>query len=462
MTYSGETCIISIYMGMLCQAVSAVYIGEGRGMRTKKLVALAIALVVVALISVLAVTGVQVGKYIVRPVADAITKGDDFAGHAYVVFTATNPTEEGSADAEPAVDGAEAPATGEAEPLDYAETLDEAVSILRRRALMLASEGISVTKQGEDKIRVELPTLSDTVIEQLVSELSAPGHVYFTNEAGETVMEGERVLRSGWEYENSVYYVTFWLDEQGKEEFANATEAAVGHSISIYMDGTLVNTANIDQAFDTGVATIGFSDYEAAHSLMIAFNSGRLDLTLEQSVSGTIPARVSQTQYRNALIALAIALFAAVAVLLIVYKGRGFVAALSLVFTIALTLYFYGMVPYLQFRFAALFGLIAVAAVKLLCDFEFLNRLNVELPVAFTPKAGIAAAFRTSIARIAEYSLVPIVLALVMQYLGDTPVTAFTSVFAIGSLLSFLVTALFTRPLMGCVVSDTASGKNSK
>lgn len=425
-------------------------------MKTKNLVALAIVFVIVALMTVLAVTGVQVGKYIVRPVADAITRGDDLAGRAYVVLSATEPTEE-----EP-VEGGEEAASDDTEPKAYADLLDESVGILRRRAAMLAAEGISVAKQGEDKIRVELPTESETTADQFIEELTAPGHVYFTNEAGETILEGERVTSSGWSYENSVYYVSFWLDEQGTEEFAKATEAAVGHSISIYMDDTLLNTANIQETMDAGTATIGFSNYEDAHHLMLAFNSGRLELELAEAASGVIPARVSQAQYTTALIALAIALLAAVAILLIVYKGMGFVSALSLVFTMVLTVYFFGLVPYLQFRFASIFGLIAVAAVKLLCDFEFLNRLRVELPAAFTPKAGVASAFRGSIARIAEYSLVPIVLALAMQYLGDTPITAFTSVFAIGSLISFVVTALLTRPLMVCVVADTASDKKSK
>ena len=46
----------------------------------------------------------------------------------------------------------------------------------------------------------------------------------------------------------------------------------------------------------------------------------------------------------------------------------------------------------------------------------------------------------------------PVLLALLMQYLGSAPVKGFTAVFAVGAVLACLLTMLVTRPLAMCAV----------
>ena len=48
-------------------------------MKTKNLVTLVVAALVVVLLAVVCLTGIQVGKYILIPAADGITRGNEFA-----------------------------------------------------------------------------------------------------------------------------------------------------------------------------------------------------------------------------------------------------------------------------------------------------------------------------------------------------------------------------------------------
>jgi len=47
-----------------------------------------------------------------------------------------------------------------------------------------------------------------------------------------------------------------------------------------------------------------------------------------------------------------------------------------------------------------------------------------------------------------------------VQYFGGAAVSAFTNVFAIGTLVALVVTVIFTRPLLTCVVDK--AGKMTK
>ena len=55
-------------------------------MKTKSLVTLCVTLVLVVLIGVLAINGCQVGKYILKPVGQAISLGLDLRGGIYAVY----------------------------------------------------------------------------------------------------------------------------------------------------------------------------------------------------------------------------------------------------------------------------------------------------------------------------------------------------------------------------------------
>ena len=149
--------------------------------------------------------------------SDGITQGLDLKGGTVIVFKAQtdSPSE---------------------------DDMDTAVNMLRQRLDFQGYTEASVTQQGSDKIRVELPDVQDS--EQAVDTLGATAQLEFQDAAGNIIMSGSDVSDARAEYgqteqgvsQNS-YYITLELTDEGRQKFAAATaevaaQASQGTTIS--------------------------------------------------------------------------------------------------------------------------------------------------------------------------------------------------------------------------------------
>ncbi|MBQ3223617.1 MAG: hypothetical protein IJB41_08395 [Clostridia bacterium] len=407
-------------------------------MKTKNLVSLAVAALVVVLLTVLCLTGVQLGKYIVIPAADGITRGNEFATSAYVVLNVNEPIA--------AEEGEEAEKTPASEEL-YAK----AVEIMKTRASMLNLKGVYVMEQGDSRIRLELPTENVDDASNVLYTLTQPCHIYFTNPAGEVVLEGEDIVSSAMNADSTgtVYYVSMKVEDGALTEWANMTDD-VNETTSVYVDGALLGSAPASQLLSTGLS---FNNLNMASNFAMALQTGHIEASLEAAGSGTIPAAMTEANFDAGMFALAVLVAIAAIVMIIVFKGMGVVSALSVVLSAVAVVYIYGLIPYLTFAAASFFGFTAAIGVKVLCDLHLLGKVKGLLPEKdMTGAEAVRLAWHESGLYALEVSAVAIIVALVAQYFGSAAVSGFTTVFAIGSFVALVVTVLFTRPLVTCVV----------
>lgn len=428
-------------------------------MKTKNLVTLAVAALVVVLLTVLCLTGIQVGKYIVIPAADGITRGNDFAKGTYVVLNVNEPAAEEEA-AEPTEETAEEAAEEEAVPAVPAseELYQQAISAMKKRAELLTMD-VVVMEQGESSIRIEMPTVNYEDASGVLYTLTQPCHVYLTNAEGETVLEGKDIASYAMSADSTgtVYYISIKVEEEALSAWAAMT-VDVNEAITVYVDGAAVATAPASQILSSGMS---FTDYGTAATVMMALETGEIEAALATVSSGNIPASMTEKQFDSAMFAIALAVAVAAVVMIVVYKGMGVVSALSIVLSAVAVVYFYGLVPYIPFGMLGFFGFASAMGVKLLCDIDLLSKTTALMSGSdLTGVEAVKLAWRESGKNTLEICGVAIIAALVLQYFGGAAVSAFTNVFAIGSLIVLVVTAVVTRPLVGCVVDKAA--KTSK
>lgn len=426
-------------------------------MKTKNLVTLAVAALVVVLLTVLCLTGVQVGKYIVIPAADGIARGNDFATTTFVVLNVNEPAQTAEETAETAEETAEEEA---AEPVPasaelYADTLE----IIRKRASMLTLSNIAIMEQGENRVRIEMPTENVTDASNILFTLTQPCHVYITNPAGDVVLEGEDIVSTAMNVDStgSAYYVSIKVEEEALSAWADKTED-LNENVTVWLDEVQVCTVPVSQILSTGM---GFSDSGSAITIAMALQTGRIHANLTTAASGSVPADMNEDQFDRAMLALALAVVIAAIVMIVVFRGAGFVSALSIVLSAVCVVFFFGCVPYIAFGAASFVALAAVLAVKMFCDLDLLGTIGKVMSEGeMTAKEAVSAAWRQSGLRVLEICGVSVIAALVVQYFGGTAVSAFTSVYAIGALIVLAVSVIFTRPLITCVMDKAA--KESK
>ncbi|MBQ9624601.1 MAG: hypothetical protein IJR47_00685, partial [Clostridia bacterium] len=143
--------------------------------KTKTIIQLVCLIVVVAVLGYISIAGVSYGVYDIS-VVDNIQRGLDLTGGISVVYEAKDKSVE-----------------------DFNDKMDGAVAVFRNR---LDSEGYTeatVIRQGDDKIRVEIP-INETVDisnpEDVIAFLGKPAKLEFKDPNGEVIMGGADIEKA--------------------------------------------------------------------------------------------------------------------------------------------------------------------------------------------------------------------------------------------------------------------------
>ncbi len=175
------------------------------------------------------------------------------------------------------------------------EDLDSAVSLLRGRLDDKGYTDAEVAIVGEDRVSVQIPGVEDP--DEAISTLAVAGQLSFQDTAGNVYLTGEDIksARAG-QQQNSVgtneSVVQLTFTEEGKEKFAQATEATIGSQLVIMLDGEVLSAPNVDQRIysDSAVITGNFTP-QTADDLAKLINSGALPFGLNVISDNTVGAK---------------------------------------------------------------------------------------------------------------------------------------------------------------------------
>ena len=207
---------------------------KAKNLRARALVSLVAIIVVVAICAYLGLCGFGKGTMInyLKPWGDAISLGLDLRGGVYTVYQAEN-------NGDP----------------DFDTKMESTVSILTSRLTRQGFTEATVTRQGSDRIRVEIPNVSDP--NQILTIIGTPAQLYFVDESGNNLMEGSMVKNAqAAQDQDGKPCIAFELTDEGAKIFAEATAANLGKTISITLDGETISRATVNTVIAGGKGEI--------------------------------------------------------------------------------------------------------------------------------------------------------------------------------------------------------------
>lgn len=386
-----------------------------------------------------ALNGMQLGGTDIMPMRDSIKQGLDLKGGVFVVFEA------------------DTDATGEE--LDL--LINQTIQVFRRRVDAMGLTEPTIVREGDRRIRVELPGVEN--VQDALDMVGKTAQLQFVTPEDEVVLTGSNVVNASPIYlerePNPV--VSLELDSEGSQRFSDATGRYIGQPIYIILDDEIISAPVVQQQISLGSATIsGNFTIEEASNLAALIRAGALPVALNEVQTSTITASLGVDALNRSIDAAKIGIVLVFLFMLIVYRIPGLVASVALTLYVLLVLsIFISLEATLTLPgIAALILSIGMAVDANVIIFE---RLKEEMKNGKTVRAAVDAGFKRAYRTIIDANVTTLIAGLVLYQFGSGPIRGFAVMLMIGLAVSVFTAVFITRILLKSLIS-TNLFKNAK
>ena len=380
----------------------------------------------------LALHGLQIGKYILKPVGSAISLGLDLKGGVSTEYIATDTSMD-----------------------NYQALLEGTVGALRTRLTNAGFTEATVATQGTDRILVEIPDVDDP--EEVARIIGTPAHLEFREPDGTVVLEGKDIRQAQvqWTDETQTLCgVGFQLTAEGSRAFAEATGRLVGQSISIYLDDELISAPTVQTQITGGRGIITGSkaetteeSYNWANALTIQIQSGALPMDIAEVETRAISATLGVEAIKGALIAGVIGLILILIFMLVMYRLPGVAADMALLIYVLIVFYALA-ISGAQLTLQGIAGILLGIGMAVDANVVIFERFREELREGRTPLNAVKYGFRNAGRAVADSNITTLIAAIVLMIFGTGTIKGFALTLTISVVVSLFTAVVITRSLL--------------
>lgn len=274
----------------------------------------------------------------------------------------------------------------------------------------------------------------------------------------DTVMTGGGLSSANAEFDqmSGGWMIRFELTSEGGEVFGPYTRNSIGEPMAIVIDGEVLSAPVIQAELPTGGVITGNFTQEEAESLALQLRSGSLRIPLRVESTETVGATLGQESVRLSIQAGIIGVIIVLAFMLIYYRVMGVAADIALLVFIVLNLMLFKMIP-VTLTLPAIAGFlisIGTAVDGNILIFERIKeevRRGVELAEAFN--VGFDRAWNS----IRDSNTSTIIICGILFLFGQTPgasiVSAFAVTLALGLILNLFTAVIVTKTFLGLIIA---------
>ncbi|HIS20190.1 MAG TPA: protein translocase subunit SecD [Candidatus Spyradocola merdavium] len=393
-------------------------------MKTRCAVNMIVVVILLAAFGALAIFGLNIGALEIKPLVEGISQGLDLRGGVSAVYEAQD---EGQS--------------------DFASLLSGTMAVLRNRLTNQGFTEATVTQQGTNRIRIEIPDVDDP--NEILNIIGQPAHLEFKTADGETIMDGSAVVSAEMGYLDGQPVVQFTLNDEGATAFATATAENVGSTISIELDGEVISAPTVNQAITGGQGYIeGNFTAESAQQLAMLIQSGALPLDIEQIEVRTISATLGEDALSTSMTAAVIGVLLVIVFMLVIYRLPGVMASLALLIYILIDLFLLAVIPGVQLTLPGIAGIVLSIGMAVDANVIIFERMKEEMRAGKTVRASVESGFKRAFSAILDSNITTIIAGLVLMIFGAGTIKGFAITLTIGVVCSMFTAVVVTRFLL--------------
>lgn len=339
-------------------------------------------------------------------------------------------------------------------------SLERARAIIQNRVDQLGTKEPEITIEGSNRIRVAIPGIEDQ--EQVLELVGQTALLEFKSGQKiddeivyETIVTGDALKEAVVKFDNRTNkaIVSLTLSDEAGQVMQEFTSKNIGNLLYITLDGVPISTPVIEDAVGKSAAISGnFSDAEAAE-LALLLRSGALPVPLIARESRAIGPRLGRDSLAKSLFAGAIGAAAVLLFMIIIYRGFGGVANISLL--AYMTIVLFGLkITNSTLTLPGIAGLILGLGMAVDANIIIFERIKEELKTGRALKIAIENGFSRAIVTVVDANVTTLIAAGVLYWFGSGPIRGFavTLTMSIGS--SMITAVLITRWLLRLLVDS--------
>ncbi len=348
------------------------------------------------------------------------------------------------------------------------QTISQSIEIVRRRVDETGTREPVITRQGENRIVVQLPGLDDPQrIKDLLGKTAqltfhlvpedpdaargtmslpmAENPAQKMSVFRKSIMTGDMLTNAQTAFQQGQTVVSFRLDAIGARRFCKTTEENIGRPFAIVLDRQIISAPVIRDAICGGAGIIsgGFT-VETASDLALLLRAGALPAPLsvleERTVGPSLGADSIASGKEAALIALALVLV----FMLFMYRRFGIYASIALLFNVTLI---FAALSILQatLTLPGIAGIVLTIGMAVDANVLIFERIREERKAGRSVMPAIDAGYARARATIVDANLTTLIAAIILYSFGSGPVKGFAVTLTIGIITSLFAAVMVTR-----------------
>ncbi len=361
---------------------------------------------------------------------------------------------------------------------DRESRMNGALSIIENRVNAYGVSEPVVQLQGEDRIAIQLPGVTD--INEAIRLVGRTAKLDFREQvtkpdgssdwqiAKATGTDGaEKELTGSYFRPNAAVtfdnlgkpQVSFEFDPEGAKLFEQITSRLIGKPLGIFLDGQIISSPTVQAVIsDKGVITnIPLAE---ARTLIIQLNAGALPVPLTLIQQQDVSATLGTDSLNKSLIAGLIGLALVFLFMTAYYRVPGFVAALALIVYAAIALALFKLIP-VTLTLAGVAAFILSVGMAVDANVLIFERMKEELRWGKSLGSAMEAGFDRAWPSIRDSNASTLITCVILYWFGSSfgasLIMGFALTLGLGVLISMFTAVVVTRCFLRFVVNSGLS-----
>ncbi len=384
----------------------------------------------------------------IKSVKDALKYGLDINGGVYVVMEAQTDK------------------TGD----ELKELMDQTRAVIDNRVNQMGVAEASVTIEGTNRIRVEMPGVENA--DEAIQAIGKTAKLYFVLADNSIVLDGSNVKDAQIATDGGHYKILLEFDSEGAALFEEGTRKAVNgevtstidgmssNEIAIVLDNEIVVHPEVREVISGGSCemTGNYSKEEATMTAAL-IRGGALPVELVEVQSSVQTATIGAHALDKSIVAGAIGLAIVFLLMIIFYGMLGFVADIALLLYVIMFLW--SMVAFnVVLTLPGIAALILSIGMAVDANVIIFARIKEEICAGKSIRVAVDAGFKNALSTVLDAQITTLIAAVVLYEVGTTSVKGFALTLMIGIIISIFTAVVITQLFISLLANSPRFAKN--